>query len=236
VVSVPGTTVVRPATGSSSDAAGPSSPQPSSAPTRVIDQVGDTRGATKVITVVSSSWDSSTSSLALWERHSGGSWEPAGGPWDANVGGGGWAYEPGEGSRRSPVGSFDFGTGFGLKADPGYAGGWFAVADTDYWVEDPASPDYNTRQQGPVDPGQAPWGHFEHLADFPVAYRYVALINFNIPPRGGIGSGIFLHESTGGSTAGCVSLPENELLTTLRWIDPGSTRIIMGPESELSTL
>jgi len=185
---------------------------------------------------VSSAWDSSTASLTLWERGPSASWVQADGPWDAHVGRAGWAYEPGEATQRSPVGSFDFGTGFGLEANPGYAGGWFAVGDTDYWVEDPASPEYNTRQQGPVDAAQAPWGHFEHLANFPVAYRYVALINFNIPPRGGIGSGIFLHESTGGSTAGCVSLPENELLKTLRWIDPGSTRIVMGPESELARL
>jgi len=202
----------------------------------VIDEVGDTGGASKVITVVSSSWESSTASLTLWARRGDGSWAQAGGPWEAGVGGAGWAYEPGEATRRSPIGSFGFGDGFGLEADPGYAGGWFGIGDTDYWVEDPASPDYNTHQQGPVDPAQAPWGHFEHLVDYPVAYRYVALIDFNVPPRSGIGSGIFLHVSTGGSTAGCVSLPEDELLTTLRWIDPGSTRIVMGPESELAKL
>lgn len=208
-------------------------PQP---PPREIDEVGDTGGATKVITVASTSWESSTATLALWERRPDGSWAQAGGPWDAHVGGGGWAYEPGEATRRSPVGSFGFGTGFGLQANPGYEGGWFGIGDTDYWVEDPVSPDYNTHQQGPVDPAKAPWGHFEHLVDYPVAYRYVVLIDFNVPPRGGIGSGIFLHESTGGSTAGCVSLPEDQLLTTLRWIDPGSTRIIMGPDSELPRL
>jgi len=211
-------------------------PEPAAGSPRVIDEVGDTGGASKVITVVSPSWSSPTASLTLWERRGDGSWAQAGGPWDAGVGGEGWAYEPGEATRRSPVGSFGFGTGFGLEANPGYAGGWFGIGDTDYWVEDPASPDYNTHQRGPADPAQAPWGHFEHLVDFPVAYRYVALIDFNVPPRGGIGSGIFLHESTGGSTAGCVSLAEDELLTTLRWIDPASTRIIMGPESELSKL
>ncbi len=209
---------------------------PPAAPPRVIDEIGDTGGASKVVTVVSSSWESSTARLVLWERRGDGSWAQAGGPWEAHVGRRGWAYEPGESTLRSPVGSFGFGGGFGLEADPGYAGGWFGVGDTDYWVEDPASPDYNTHQQGPVDPALAPWGHFEHLVDYPVAYRYVAVIDFNLPARGGIGSGIFLHESTGGSTAGCVSLPEDELLAALRWIDPGSTRIVMGPESELAKL
>ncbi|HEX3394619.1 MAG TPA: L,D-transpeptidase family protein [Acidimicrobiales bacterium] len=203
---------------------------------RSIDEVGDTGGATKVITVVSSSWSASTATLTLWQRGSDGSWAAAGGPWQAGVGRAGWAYQPGESTLRSPVGSFGFGTGFGLRPDPGYAGGWFDIGDTDYWVEDPASPDYNTHQQGPVDPAQARWGHFEHLVDYPVAYRYVALIDFNVPARGGIGSGIFLHESTGKPTAGCVSLPEAQLLTALRWIDPATTRIIMGPASELPKL
>jgi len=213
--------------------ADPPSPAASSRP---IDVVGDTGGATKVITVVSPSWSSSTASLALWQRGPDGTWAAAGGPWPAGVGRAGWAYQPGESTLRSPVGSFGFGTGFGLRSDPGYAGGWFGIGDTDYWVEDPASPDYNTHQQGPVDPARAPWGHFEHLVDYPVAYRYVALIDFDVPARGGIGSGIFLHESTGGPTAGCVSLPEPELLTALRWIDPATTRIIMGPASELPKL
>ncbi|MGI9079996.1 MAG: L,D-transpeptidase family protein [Acidimicrobiales bacterium] len=226
------------ATSSTTAAVGPSSTQPSSSETAVrsIDEVGDTGGATKVITVVSSSWSSSMATLTMWERGGDGSWAAAGGPWQAGVGRAGWAYQPGESTLRSPVGSFGFGTGFGLRPDPGYAGGWFDIGDTDYWVEDPASPDYNTHRQEPVDPAQAPWGHFEHLIDYPVAYRYVALIDFNVPARGGIGSGIFLHESTGGSTAGCVSLPEAELLTALRWIDPATTRIIMGPASELPKL
>ncbi|HEX3394783.1 MAG TPA: RICIN domain-containing protein [Acidimicrobiales bacterium] len=206
------------------------------AASRVIDAIRDTGGATKVITVVSPAWSSSTASLILWERRQDGSWDQVAGPWDAAVGRAGWAYEPGESTLRSPIGSFGFGTGFGLQANPGYAGGWFVIGNTDYWVEDPASPDYNTHQQGPADPAQAPWGHFEHLIDFPVAYRYAALINFNVPPHGGIGSGIFLHDSTGGPTAGCVSLPEDQLLATLRWIDPANTRIVMGPESELGNL
>jgi L,D-peptidoglycan transpeptidase YkuD (ErfK/YbiS/YcfS/YnhG family) len=132
-------------------------------------------------------------------------------------------------------GSFTFGTGFGLSPNPGYRLGWFDVGPTDYWVEDPASPVYNTHQQGPADESQAPWGHFERLIDQPVAYQYAALINFDVPASGGRGSGIFLHASKGAATAGCVSLPVGELITALRWIDQG-TRIIMGPDSEIRKL
>ncbi len=188
-------------------------------------------GATKVLTVTSPSWSSTTATAVAWERTPDGlGWRQVGGPWPATVGYGGWAFTPGEATGRSPVGSFSFGTGFGLAGNPGYRLGWFDVGPTDYWVEDPAAGlAYNTRQQGPVDPRQAPWGHFERLADYPVQYRYAALINFNVPVSGtGRGSGIFLHVSTGGPTAGCVGLETDALLWVLRWIDAG-TRIVMGP-------
>jgi len=81
-----------------------------------------------------------------------------------------------------------------------------------------------------------PWGHYEHLIDYPDAYQYAALINFNVPATGsGRGSGIFLHEATGGSTAGCVSLPPDELVAALRWID-ASTWIVMAPDDVIRTL
>ena len=186
------------------------------------------------MTVHSPSWASVTATVILWEHKATG-WVRVAGPWSAWTGKAGWSYTPGEATLRSPIGSFTFGIGFGLSPDPGYQLGWFVVGPTDYWVEDPASPVYNTHQQGPEDKSQAPWGHFERLIDQPVAYRYSALINFNVPASGGRGSGIFLHVSKGAPTAGCVSLPTAELLTALRWIDSG-TRIIMGPDSEIRKL
>jgi L,D-peptidoglycan transpeptidase YkuD (ErfK/YbiS/YcfS/YnhG family) len=64
-----------------------------------------------------------------------------------------------------------------------------------------------------------------------VAYRYAAVIDFNYRrPVWGRGSGIFLHQQTGGPTAGCVSLRQTDLVAVLRWLRPG-TRIVMGPTS-----
>ncbi len=40
------------------------------------------------------------------------------------------------------------------------------------------------------------------------AYPSMAVIDYNMPPTGALGSGIFLHADTGSPTAGCVSLPE----------------------------
>lgn len=202
----------------------------------VIYRLTGTAGATKVLSVTSNGWSDTTAMAILWERNADGvGWRQVGGPWLANVGYGGWAYAPGESTGRSPIGSFTFGTGFGTGQNPGYRLGWFDIGPTDYWVEDPAAgPAYNAHQQGPANSAQAPWGHFERLADYPVLYQYAALINFNVPATGtGRGSGIFLHASSGGWTAGCVALPVPQLVQTLRWIDPG-TRIVMGPLSEVT--
>src|SRR5262249_1635032 len=52
----------------------------------------------------------------------------------------------------------------------------------------------------------------------------------------GLGSAIFLHVSTGGSTAGCVSLPSTDLVALLRWLDPAQQpRIVMGTPSDVGS-
>ncbi|WP_255443417.1 MULTISPECIES: hypothetical protein [Amycolatopsis] len=38
--------------------------------------------------------------------------------------------------------------------------------------------------------------------------------------RAKAGSAFFLHVSTGGPTAGCVALAQDDLIAVLRWLDP----------------
>jgi L,D-peptidoglycan transpeptidase YkuD (ErfK/YbiS/YcfS/YnhG family) len=55
------------------------------------------------------------------------------------------------------------------------------------------------------------------------------VIAYNAARTPGLGSAIFLHVSTGGPTAGCVSVTQDQLLSLLRWLDPArQPRIIMG--------
>ena len=72
-----------------------------------------------------------------------------------------------------------------------------------------------------------------------LAYPYFAVIRFNsgltIARRDALGSGIFLHSWVGGPTAGCVALPEPQLLTLLRWLRPRARpRIEIGTDGEVS--
>jgi len=58
------------------------------------------------------------------------------------------------------------------------------------------------------------------------SYDYGAVIAYNTARAPGLGSAIFLHVSHGSSTAGCVALPTDQLLTLLRWLDPGRSPAI----------
>jgi L,D-peptidoglycan transpeptidase YkuD (ErfK/YbiS/YcfS/YnhG family) len=68
------------------------------------------------------------------------------------------------------------------------------------------------------------------------AYNYGAVIAYNSANTPQLGSAIFLHVFTGGATAGCVSLPSDQLLQILRWLDPSrSPRIIMGTTAAVTS-
>lgn len=55
------------------------------------------------------------------------------------------------------------------------------------------------------------------------AYDYGAVIAYNTARTPGLGSAIFLHINIGTPTAGCVTLPESELLKILRWLNPAAS-------------
>lgn len=202
-------------------------------PRPLADELAHNGLTARLITVRSAGWSSTSGELIGWERSVVG-WKRVFGPWASRNGKNGWKPEKSrrESDGTSPAGRFGFLGGFGLMPDPGYRLGWFVVGPHDYWAGDPSRRDYNTHQLGPADPAYAPWRGFEHLIDYPVAYRYSAVLDFNMPVTGPRGSAIFLHVSTGGPTAGCISLPESQLVHVLRWIDRG-TRIVMGPDAAI---
>ena len=68
------------------------------------------------------------------------------------------------------------------------------------------------------------------------SYNYGAVIAYNTARTPGLGSAIFLHVSHGSSTAGCVSLPTDQLLAVLRWLDPSRHPLIaIGTLSSLTS-
>jgi L,D-peptidoglycan transpeptidase YkuD (ErfK/YbiS/YcfS/YnhG family) len=115
---------------------------------------------------------------------------------------------------------------YGIGPDPGVRYGYPRIVAGDWWNENSGTPGYNTFVHGtdPGGPSEALWQTFP-------AYRHFAMINYNVPATPGRGSAIFLHEQSGGATAGCVSLSGADLVAVLRWLTPGaSPRIALGPD------
>jgi L,D-peptidoglycan transpeptidase YkuD (ErfK/YbiS/YcfS/YnhG family) len=147
------------------------------------------------------------------------------GPWRARVGYRGLSARRREGDGTTPTGTYAIGpTVYGLDPDPGVLLGYHRLRCGDWWDEDPASPTYNSFQH--VTCGATPpfRGASEALWRSTIAYRELAVVEFNTAPAvPAHGSGIFLHDDDGHATNGCVSLPRPELLRLLRRLRPGAT-------------
>lgn len=184
-------------------------------------------GAEQVVAVIADEYGQSTATLTAYERV-GGEWRQVFGPWEANIGSNGFARpdEKQEGDDTTPTGAYAFDFAFGVESDPGVRLPYRAITGPSIvWDDDPTSDRYNewvdtATDDAGVDP--------EPMDNVP-AYTYGAVIAYNAARMPGRGSAIFLHVSTGSATAGCVSLPLDELVAVLRWLDPvRQPRIVMG--------
>ncbi len=134
----------------------------------------------------------------------------------------------GEGDGRSPMGAFRFTMAFGARPDPGCAIPYTRLDGSHRWVDDPVSAYYNRFVS--VDDVRPDWSSAEELLDVGAAYNYALALDYNSAAVPGLGSAIFLHCATGGPTAGCVSIPEGDMLTLLRAVEPECVTIIDTPE------
>lgn len=157
-----------------------------------------------------------------------------------------------EGDGRTPIGTYPLELAFGLAGNPGTALPWRDIGPDSYWSGEPDS--YNTWVELPQgkDPASSsrPMPSSEHLADYPVHYKYAAAIGYNTAaPVFGAGSAIFLHcfgprkgisrllhlparlrglfRCSDIATAGCISVPEAVMLRLLRSLRPGAKIKIM---------
>jgi L,D-peptidoglycan transpeptidase YkuD (ErfK/YbiS/YcfS/YnhG family) len=177
------------------------------------------RASTQLVTVIATSYRATQAELTAYQRQDG-RWRRVFGPWTGWIGRNGMA-RPGakrEGDGRTPSGTFGFGFFFGVDPNPGVRFPYRRIHGSDVWDDDPASPRYNEWVDDRyADPGAAP-----EPMDVS-AYDYGAVIAYNTARAPGLGSAIFLHINIGTPTAGCVTLPESELLKILRWLNPAAS-------------
>lgn len=204
-------------------------PAPAGSPVSRLSGIG---AAQQVIVVAAGGYGTSTATVTAYERDATG-WTQAFGPWAAYIGRNGVAPAGAkrEGDGRTPSGVYGFDFMFGVDSDPGVRFPFRHIAGPNIvWDDDPASPDYNEW----IDTNSASAGANPEPMDNTPSYLYGAVIAYNDARTPGLGSAIFLHVSHGSSTAGCVSLPVDELLEVLRWLDPArSPRIAIGTVASL---
>ncbi len=181
-----------------------------------------------MITVVAPSAGATTATLQAWDRTAAG-WQPHGGPVPAHIGAQGMNPHPTETTTSTPEGSYTLTQAFGSAANPGTSLPYFRTTAQDWWVSDPNSKVYNTHYQCtsgcPFDTADG-----ENLYQAGYVYTYAVVINYNDAPivPGG-GSAFFLHVTDGSPTAGCVSIPEGNLVAIMQWLDPAKhPRILNG--------
>jgi L,D-peptidoglycan transpeptidase YkuD (ErfK/YbiS/YcfS/YnhG family) len=207
-------------------------------PLSLVEQLATTDGARQVIIVDSPSFFSTTATLTTWQNDGTG-WQQALPAMPAVNGGSGWEYGPDrrEGDGSTPIGIYAIGaTMYGNDPNPGVSFPYHQLVCGDWWNEDGYgnSPTYNTFQHVPCGTTPPFAGDSEALWTETVAYPYFAVIDFNTPPSGPLGAGIFLHANVGQPTAGCVSLPLPDLVAVLRWLQPSMDPVVvMGPDSVL---
>lgn len=164
-------------------------------------------------------------------------WELAFPPVPVNLGRNGVAppYEKREGDGRTPAGMFPLRQAFGYPAlFPGKFP--YRQVDTqDLWVDDVQSPDYNRW----VWRGETRASSFEELLRPDPLYKYALVLDYNTEPVvRDLGSAIFIHleRSPGSGTAGCVSLPEKELVQVMEWLDPAERpQAVIGSASAVAS-
>ena len=129
-----------------------------------------------------------------------------------------------EGDMKSPTGVYNFTNAFGIKENPGTTLDYIKVDDSYYWVDDSNSAYYNrfvsTKEVN------SDWKSAENILLVGKAYNYVLALDYNIEKVPGAGSAIFFHCSTGNSTAGCISVPEEYMIKILKEIKEDCTIII----------
>jgi L,D-peptidoglycan transpeptidase YkuD (ErfK/YbiS/YcfS/YnhG family) len=110
------------------------------------------------------------------------------------------------------------------------------AAENDYWIDDPASDDYNKW----VTTETAPAVSHEVMKRHDNLYKLGIVVQYNTDHIvKGNGSAIFIHiqGSPGNPTSGCVALPETDLYRIVQWLEKKKQPlIIMGTLSELEQL
>lgn len=131
-----------------------------------------------------------------------------------------------EGDKRTPTGTFNLTTPFGIKADPGANQPYTQVTKYHYWCGTSGSEYYNQLIDTRVT-DRARTSADEYLISYVPQYNYCMFIDYNASGEAEKGSCIFLHcTGSSKSTGGCVAVPESVMKKIVQWARPGAKIVI----------
>jgi L,D-peptidoglycan transpeptidase YkuD (ErfK/YbiS/YcfS/YnhG family) len=201
--------------------------------------------ARRLVMVTADSVNTSLARLQRFERDAATQpWRSLGTPQEALIGRNGMAWAPmfrslarsgertkTEGDKRVPAGFFRIGRSFGFS--PSDRPEYLQIKEGAVCVDDPESAAYNsitTRDK------VGPFVHGENMSRVP-AYKNGLLIDYPTDRRHRAGSCIFIHIRTSSATgtAGCVAVPEDQVLALQDFAEPGAVIAIL-PEGARARL
>ena len=134
-----------------------------------------------------------------------------------------------EGDKRTPTGTYNLTTPFGIKADPGANMPYTWLTKYHYWCGSSSSKYYNQMVDSRVT-GRKCTSSDENLTHYGAVYNYCMFIDYNVAGVAGKGSCIFLHcKGKHAYTGGCVAVDEADMVKILRWAKPGVKIVIGNP-------
>ena len=189
----------------------------------------------EVIVGIAPGWDSMQGQLQCFRRDAGGPWQAASAPVPVLFGKNGLAWgrgvegtdEPGlhkkEHDGRAPAGVFKIGTIYTYDSalPKGASYPFHTVNDTDAWVDDPSSANYNHHVSIPDASNPPPWFAKQKMRHGDFAYRWLVEIRHNSEPAvPDDGSAIFFHIRRGVTrpTSGCTTMAEPELVKMIQFL------------------
>jgi L,D-peptidoglycan transpeptidase YkuD (ErfK/YbiS/YcfS/YnhG family) len=193
--------------------------------------------ARKLVLVTADTMTSTTASVQRFTRAAPNApWQPASGPVTALIGhnGVGWAHtfrsfaQPGEpvkvdGDKRVPAGFYKIGRPFGFS--PSERLHYLRIAEGVTCVDDSSSPAYNTITSR----ARVGWQvHGENMWRVP-EYRRGLLVDYSTDRAARAGSCIFIHVRRPGTTgtAGCVALPEPQVIALQDFAQSGAVLAVL---------
>lgn len=136
-----------------------------------------------------------------------------------------------EGDNRAPVGIFRLSSAFGYA--PARSAAWIklpylALSRQIEGIDDPTSRYYN-KLVDRSEVAKIDWRSSEHMRRDDVRYKWGVVVEHNPERIPGAGSCIFLHVWINSSTltTGCTAMPESDLVSLLRWLDPARYPILV---------